>query len=186
MSNTINLSLDELRSLIKRCLINNGCDDANADAIVNNMAWADANAATSHGVFRLPGYVASLKSGKVDGKAAPEVALIAPSVARVDGKGGFAPLALERGISKLVDLAKSQGIAALSLNNIHHFAALWPEVEKVVEHGLCAIAVTAASPPPVAPSRFSVQIRLPLDGREKTNRQWFSIWQQRAWHAGKS
>ncbi|MEQ9490831.1 MAG: Ldh family oxidoreductase [Alphaproteobacteria bacterium] len=146
MSDTVHLSLDDLRDLIKRCLTRNGCDDANADAIVNNMAWADANAATSHGIFRLPGYVASLKSGKVDGKAAPDVSVIAPAVARVDGKGGFAPLALERGIGKLVELAKAQGIAALSLNNIHHFAALWPEVEKVVEHDLCALAVTAASP----------------------------------------
>jgi len=146
MSERVTLSLDELRSLIRNCLIANGCDEANADAITDNMSSAEASGSASHGIFRLPGYVASLRSGKVDGKADPQPEQIAPGVLRIDNRNGFAPLAIDRSRTAFVDLVKSQGIAALSINNSHHFAVLWIEVEKIVEQGLCALAMTCHLP----------------------------------------
>lgn len=132
--------------MIRRCLIANGCDDANADAITDNMASAEASGSASHGMFRLPGYVASLRSGKADGKAVPEIKQIAPGVIRADNKHGYAPLAIEQSRAPFVELVKSQGIAALSINNSHHFAVLWIEVERIVEQGLCAMAMTCHLP----------------------------------------
>ena len=61
MSERVTLSLEELRALIRNCLVANGCDDANANAITENMSTAEASGSASHGVFRLPGYVASLR-----------------------------------------------------------------------------------------------------------------------------
>lgn len=146
MSERVTLSLEELRALIRNCLIANGCDDANADAITDNMSSAEASGSASHGIFRLPGYVASLRSGKADGTAVPELVHISPGVLKVDNKHGFAPLAIDRSRQPFVDLVKSQGIAALSINNSHHFAVLWFEVEKIVEQGLCALAMTCHLP----------------------------------------
>lgn len=140
------MTLEEADALVHRILVANGCDEANARAVTDTMMVAERDICHSHGVFRLPGYVASLRSGKVDGKADPVIEKIAPGVLRVDGKGGFAPLALERGRQPLIDLAREQGIAALSLVDIYHFAALWVEVEPVAEAGLAAFAWTAASP----------------------------------------
>jgi LDH2 family malate/lactate/ureidoglycolate dehydrogenase len=42
----------------------------------------------------------------------------------------------------LVEKARANGIAALALNNVVHFAALWPEVEVLAEQGLVALAFT--------------------------------------------
>jgi delta1-piperideine-2-carboxylate reductase len=40
--------------------------------------------------------------------------------------------------------ARSQGIAALTIRNAHHFAALWPDVEPFAEAGLVALATVSA------------------------------------------
>lgn len=143
---SIRLSLDEVRDLATRCLAANGCDAANADAVADTVTRAEADGCHSHGLFRLPGYVASLRSGKVNGAAAPKIEAIAPAVLRVDGDGGYAPIAHLASRDAIVETARAQGMAAVALVNTHHFAALWAEVEPLAERGLLAFACTAYKP----------------------------------------
>ena len=63
------LTLGEIKDLARRILLANGCDSVNADALTRNIVAAERDDAKSHGLFRLPGYVASLRSGKVNGAA---------------------------------------------------------------------------------------------------------------------
>lgn len=142
----VHMSLEEARDLTHRTLAANGADEANATAVTNTIMAAERDICASHGIFRVPGLVASLRSGKVKGDADPKIRQIAPSVLRVDAEGGFAPLALERSRKPLADLARSQGIAVCALVNLYHYAALWPETEALAEDGLCAFAMTCASP----------------------------------------
>ena len=44
------------------------------------------------------------------------------------------------------ELAKQQGVACLALTNMHHFAALWPEMELMTQQGLVAMTMTSAFP----------------------------------------
>lgn len=143
MSEAVKLSVDEVHALAKGCLIDNGCDDDNATAIADTITAADQDGSTSHGLFRLPGYVASLRSGKVNGKARPVVTRPAGGIVRVDNDDGFAPLGIVAGRPALIDAARSQGIAFMVLVRSFHFAALWHEVEPLCEAGLCGLACTA-------------------------------------------
>jgi len=151
MPDTENLTLEQIHTLARACLLDNGCDQANADAVASTVTCAERDGAVSHGLFRIPGYVAALRSGKVDGRAAPAVARATPALVRVDGGGGFAPLALQTGIPALAEAAEATGVAALALVRVHHFAALWHETEALAERGLAAIACTAYMPA-VAPA----------------------------------
>ncbi|TVQ38476.1 MAG: Ldh family oxidoreductase [Geminicoccaceae bacterium] len=143
---TVRLPLAEVEALSRRCLVACGADAANAEAVTRTIVRAEQDHSVSHGLFRLPGYCASLKSGKVDGHARPTVERPAPSVVRVDGKNAFAPLALDVGREPLIETAKRQGVAALALVRVHHFSALWAEVEPLAEAGLVALACTAYKP----------------------------------------
>lgn len=143
---SVTMTLDEVLTLARDCLSANGCDDNNARAVAATVMAAERDGAASHGLFRLPGYVASLRSGKVNGAAKPVIENLAPAVVRADGNCGFAPLALEASRGPLIDCARSQGIGALALTNIHHFAALWIEVEALAQSGLVAFAFTAYKP----------------------------------------
>ena len=148
---TTNVSLQDLRTTLHAALFRAGCDSENADAVASVMAAADGDGCASHGVFRLAGYLASLKSGKVNGQTRPSVARLAPAVIRVDGRGGFAPLAMNAAREALAPVVREQGIAAAALVNVHHFSALWVDIEPLVEAGLVAMCFTAYMPA-VAPA----------------------------------
>ena len=137
---TVSLTLDEIAALTTRALARNGCDHANTQALVRTVVAAERDGSHSHGLFRVPGYIASLRSGKVDGNASPEIRLTTPAIIAVDGRNGFAPLALERGIGALADAARCLGVAVMRLVRSYHFAALWPEVEQLTERGLAGLA----------------------------------------------
>lgn len=150
-SKTIDVNLDEIFSLAKAALIKHGANEENADAVAKTVTNAERDGSISHGLFRIPGYIKALQSKKVDGSAKPEIEEVTPVILRCDAKNGFAPLAHQYGIKKLIEAAQKFGIAGLAIQRCHHFAALWPEVEQISEQGL--VGLTSVSyMPGVAPS----------------------------------
>ena len=140
------MSLEDIHALAKNTLMTHGCDAENAGAVADIITKAEGDGCHSHGLMRLAGYVATLKSGKVNGKARPTVTKLAPAVVQVNGHNGLAPYALAQGRVHLIEAAQTCGIAAMPLIGIHHFAALWTEVEPVAEAGLVAFACTSYKP----------------------------------------
>ncbi|MBT6093560.1 MAG: Ldh family oxidoreductase [Rhodospirillaceae bacterium] len=138
------LTLKEVRRLAYDSLLANGCDQANAEATADNITMAERDGYQSHGLFRLPSFVVSLKNGKLNGKAVPKIDTLAPGVIRVNGDNGIAALAQQRSRKALINRAREQGVAIAALTDIFHMAALWPDVEPLAEQGLCAIAMTAS------------------------------------------
>ena len=98
---TIALTLEEIEELSREVLHFNGCDDLNSGALVRTIVTAERDGSASHGLFRLPGYVASLRSGKVNGKARPSVDNKLKAVVKVHGDNGYAPIAIETGVPVL-------------------------------------------------------------------------------------
>lgn len=143
---TTPLTLAEIEDLARSVLRKHGCDEANTAALTRTIVTAERDGSMSHGLFRLPGYVASLKSGKVKGTADPQVTKKTPAIVTVHGDNGYAPLAQERGIPVLADAATEIGVAVMALTHIHHFAALWPETEALAERGLIGMACVCYKP----------------------------------------
>jgi delta1-piperideine-2-carboxylate reductase len=148
---TVALKLDEIFELAKKTLLSNGCDEETATILADLIMKAERDGSLSHGLFRLPAYVSGLKSGKINGKARPEVKKISPSVIKVLGNNCLAPMVLNKGLPELIKTAKENGVAVLAINNSHHMAAMWPETEAVAEEGLVAFACTSYKPA-VAPA----------------------------------
>jgi delta1-piperideine-2-carboxylate reductase len=144
MSNLVRLSLDQVHALAWQVLRAHGVSEDQGRAIADTVTAAERDDCKSHGLFRLPGYVSSVRSGKVTADAVPQVRELAPAIVQVDGQNGFAPLALQVGCGPLAAQTRHYGIAALAVTRIYHFAALWPEVEALAEQGLVAFAFTAA------------------------------------------
>ena len=148
---TISLSLEEIYNLAKKTLLANGCDEETSKILSDLIMKAERDGSLSHGLFRLPAYVAGLKSGKINGKNRPKVSKITPSVVKVDGNNCLAPIVLNKSIPELIKAAKESGIAVLAITNSHHMAAMWPETEAIAEQGLVAFACTSYKPA-VAPA----------------------------------
>lgn len=142
----ITLTVKEIHDLAYQCFLNNGCNEANALAVARTVTAAERDGAISHGLFRVPGYIKSLQSGKVNGHAQPKANRLTPAAIQLDGDNGFAPLAIEFGIPLLAEAAKTLGLAVLTIQNSFHSAALWPEVEAIADHGLVGLACTVHTP----------------------------------------
>src|SRR5437764_4411371 len=67
------VSVDELTDLVVRVFRRHGVSAQNAGPVTETVVAAERDGAVSHGLLRLPGYVSTLKSGWVDGRAVPVV-----------------------------------------------------------------------------------------------------------------
>lgn len=138
----VSLTLAEADALARRVLVARGLAADHAAAVARTMVAGERDGCASHGLYRLLVAAASIERGVVTPDAVPVVSEPAAALVRVDGGGGFAQLPFERGLPLLVDKARRFGIAAMALNNIVHFAALWPEVEALTAEGLVGLAFT--------------------------------------------
>lgn len=136
---TVRISFADLVNLLERVFRAGGCSGRVAGILANNMAEAERDGAKSHGVFRMAGYLSSLRSGWVDGRAEPRVEDVGPAFLRVDGCNGFAVPALAAAAEALVAKTRANGIALCAIRNSHHFSALWPDVEPFARQGFIAI-----------------------------------------------
>ena len=135
---TTQLTLDEIYELAHAALTRAGSSEEMASAVADTVTRAERDGSHSHGLFRIPGYCASLKSGKVNANADPKVEAVTPVMIRCDADNAYAPLAHQRCIPMLAEAAAEYGIAMAQIVKSHHFAALWPETEALAERGLAA------------------------------------------------
>ena len=139
MSST-RISFDELRKLVAAVLAAHGLIPSSAMIVAGVIVGAERDGVLSHGLLRVPGYVSTLKSGWVDGRAAPTVIDVSSGMLVADGGNGFAQVVLSTARDRLISKVRSAGVAALAIRNSHHFASLYPDVEALAEAGLVAFA----------------------------------------------
>ena len=143
---TTALTLDEIHALAYDALTGNGADHENASALARTIMTAERDGSVSHGLFRLPAYISSLRSGKANGSARPKAERVSASLIRVDGDHAYAPMSQAVGLPLVIEAARESGVAILALTRTHHMAALWPEVEALAEAGLAGFACVSYMP----------------------------------------
>lgn len=138
---SVHIPFPRMRSVLERIFERNGASPGVAAILADNCASAQRDGAMSHGLFRIPGYVSTLKSGWVDGKAVPVVEDKAPGFIAVDAANGFAQPAFFAARDAFLAKVRANGIALMAIRRSHHFAALWPDVEPLAREGLVALTV---------------------------------------------
>ncbi|MEO0486001.1 MAG: Ldh family oxidoreductase [Pseudomonadota bacterium] len=135
------LSLDAVRGTAKAILVHAGMNETGSDVIAELVMRSERDGPRSHGLRMLPAYAASFATGYANPEAAPEVTQVAPGVLRVDGDNGYYQIAAEAAREQLIDMARTQGVAALTCHNAHHLGGLRHDTEPFAEAGLVAFAV---------------------------------------------
>jgi delta1-piperideine-2-carboxylate reductase len=139
---TVNLSLAEVQALAMEVLLSNGMAADHAHAVAAVVTAGQRDECHSHGLYRLIMCVNSLRDGKLVGDAKPVVSDVSAAVVRVDSNHGCSLLGFEIGSEILIEKCRKSGVALLAINNCFHFSALWPEVERLADAGLAALAMT--------------------------------------------
>lgn len=142
MTDATTTSIAALQERVEAIFRKVGLNPVQAGAISRVIVAGERDACKSHGIYRIEGTLRTIKAGKVERDAVPELQPSpAQAIVRVDAKGGFANPAFELGAPELIERARSCGLAALVINDAAHFSALWPEVEVLTQAGLAGIAM---------------------------------------------
>lgn len=151
MSNTENLTLNEIEDLAFRALIKAGTSETNARPLAVATAATEADGVASHGLAYIPIYCAHVQCGKVDGQARPVLSTPRPGVVTVDAATGFAHSAIDLGFEMLIPLARVQGVAVLAIKNSYNCGVLGYHTYRLAQAGLMGIGFTNA-PASISPS----------------------------------
>jgi uncharacterized oxidoreductase len=103
-----------------------------ADALVDaNLVGHD-----SHGVIRIPQYVAAVRDGEVVPDAAPTIVKESAVSALIDGGWGFGQVAALRAAELAVEKARHQGLAAVGCVRMNHIGRVGEYPESMAKQGI--------------------------------------------------
>ncbi|MCF3934762.1 Ldh family oxidoreductase [Acuticoccus sp. M5D2P5] len=135
------ISVDALTDAVEEIFVAGGFSTGQAGPMARVLVAGERDGCKSHGIYRIAGCLRTVKAGKANVTAVPELQDADGAIVRVDAKGGFANPAFELGVPVLAERAKALGFAAMAINDCVHVAALWPEVEALTDLGLAAISM---------------------------------------------
>lgn len=128
--------------VLKAC----GLDAENAEIVTELLLHADTRGHESHGVSRLPIYCERLTRGIVNARPNVSVERIMPSVLLVNADNGPGPVASVAAMDKAIEIARSQGICLALVQHSNHNGSSSFYVERAVNAGCIAFAMTNAPP----------------------------------------
>jgi LDH2 family malate/lactate/ureidoglycolate dehydrogenase len=136
----------EALKFVRAVLEGNGVPHDNAEVVARCLVAADLRGVDSHGINRIPSYMARIREGVLDSKASPEVHQITPVVAQVDGHNGFGFLAAHQGMATAIEMAKVFGIGMVSVKHSNHFGMSAWIVQQALDSGMMSLVFTNSSP----------------------------------------
>lgn len=113
-----------------------------ADTLVQADLWGHQ----SHGVMRLPWYVARLRSGVARPVAEPEMVVDAGAVAVMDGHDAMGQVLAARAAREAIRRAQAHGIGAVAVRRSNHFGTAMYFTLMAPPEGCILFASTNASP----------------------------------------
>ncbi len=135
-----------LRSFVAAVFGANGVPHNKAERAAESLVIADLRGIPSHGVARLPMYLARIAAGVIDPRQDLEVVRETGSTATLDARNGLglalAPEAMEMCIAK----ALATGVGMVTVRNSTHFGIAGHYAMQATRHGLGAMAFTNAGP----------------------------------------
>lgn len=103
-----------------------------ADALVDNhLAGHD-----SHGIVRVPQYLAALDAGEIDPTARPEVTAESPTTALVDGRWAFGQVTADLATELLIDKVQESAVASVAAIHANHTGRLAVWTERAARRGV--------------------------------------------------
>lgn len=164
-----------LTAYVRDIFVREGCSEAEAGRIGQFLVAANLTGHDSHGVIRVPRYVAWLRAGELVADQTPAVLVDGGAFALVDARYGFGqtagPFATDLGIAK----AQEHGVSVIALRHAGHLGRIGEWAERAAAAGLVSVHfVNVAGSLLVAPfgsvdRRFStnpIAAAFPVPGRD--------------------
>ncbi|KAF2874246.1 Malate/L-lactate dehydrogenase [Massariosphaeria phaeospora] len=133
-------------SFVENVLVANHVPREHAGTIAKCLVEADLRGVDTHGINRIPSYMARIREGVLDARASPTLRQITPAVAQVDGGNGFGFLAAQTGMAAAIRMAQEIGIGMVSVKHSNHFGMSAWVVQQALDAGMMSLVFTNSSP----------------------------------------
>jgi ureidoglycolate dehydrogenase (NAD+) len=140
------VSHSDLARFIVAAFAAKGMAADDAGIIADALIWANLRGGDSHGVVRLPRYIALITSGEMDAAARPAFALDTPTRFVLDGKRCAGPIAMMRAAAAAGDRAKAGGLCVGLVRHTTHTGAIGRYAHVLAERGCIALIAAAGIP----------------------------------------
>ena len=123
-----------------------GMPPSDARIVADTLVQADLWGHQSHGVLRLPWYLARLKAGVCNAVARPRFVVDGGAVAVIDGGEAMGQVLMVHAMDDAIARAKKHGIAAVALRHSNHFGTALYYTLMAARAGCVSFLSTNASP----------------------------------------
>jgi LDH2 family malate/lactate/ureidoglycolate dehydrogenase len=144
-SENVLVAADAAKAFVASVLKGNGVSSEHADKIADCLVQADLRGVDSHGINRIPSYIARIRAGVLDPKAEPQLHQLTPVVAQVDGQNAFGFIAAHLAMRSAITMAKDFGIGMVSVKHSNHFGMSAWVVQQAVDAGMMSLVFTNSS-----------------------------------------
>ncbi|KAF2795356.1 Malate/L-lactate dehydrogenase [Melanomma pulvis-pyrius CBS 109.77] len=142
----VHVTAPEATAFIEGVLVGNRVPVENAAIVAKCLVEADLRGVDTHGMNRIPSYMARIRQGVLDPQASPSLRQVTPAVAQVDGHNGFGFLAAHMGMAAAISMAQEIGIGMVSVKHSNHFGMSAWVVQQALDAGMMSLVFTNSSP----------------------------------------
>jgi LDH2 family malate/lactate/ureidoglycolate dehydrogenase len=140
------VSSEDAITFARAVLEGNGVSSDHANIIAKCLVAADLRGVDTHGINRLPSYMARIRQGVLDPKAQPTLKETTPVIAQVDARNAFGFVSAHMGMQKACEMARIYGIGMVSVKHSNHFGMSAWLVQQALDAGMMSLVFTNSSP----------------------------------------
>jgi len=140
MTHAMDIALDELRRWTADVFTSIGVPADTTEAVVDNLAFAEARGVRSHGFIRVPIYVERIIGGGIDAQARPSISRDEGALVILDAAHGPGAATGVVATNLVIERAKSYGIGCALVRDANHFGAAAYYTESMADAGCFGIA----------------------------------------------
>lgn len=138
----VRVSHDDLTALLKAIFRVKGMSADDATAAADILVWAELRGVPSHGVVRIPSYLAAMERGKFNPKAVPVLKPLAGAAFLLDCNKASGAVAMMTATKEATRIAAGTGIGVGLVRNTTHTGAIGCYAEWAAERGFAAIIIS--------------------------------------------
>ena len=147
------VAANHLERIAHRLLVAAGASEPEAETVSRHLIAANLAGHDSHGIIHIPGYIAAIQRGDLQPGAPVEILQESPTTTVVDGNWGFGFTVSEQAMTRTIEKARVQNVAAATVVRQGHVGRLTDYPLMAAEAGMIALmtADSGRGPKSVAP-----------------------------------
>ncbi|EAS27574.2 malate/L-lactate dehydrogenase [Coccidioides immitis RS] len=142
----IRVSASAARHFVQSLLLKYNVPSQNGAIVAKCLVEADLRGVDSHGINRIPSYLARIRQKVLDPSVSPVVNKITPVVTQIDAQNGFGFIAANEAMNTAIKIAQVYGIGMVSVKHSNHFGMSASFVQQAIDADMLSLVFTNSSP----------------------------------------